>query len=48
MQDRTQINTSEDYEVRYWSEKFTFRKTSESRGAEGRQLGFGGEELKAV
>ena len=22
MQDRTRINTSEDYEVRYWSEKF--------------------------
>jgi Protein of unknown function (DUF3606) len=22
MQDRTRINTSEDYELRYWSEKF--------------------------
>jgi hypothetical protein len=22
MQDRTRINTSEDHEVRYWSEKF--------------------------
>jgi len=22
IQDRTRINTSEDYEVRYWSEKF--------------------------
>ena len=22
MQDRTRINTNEDYEVRYWSEKF--------------------------
>jgi hypothetical protein len=22
MQDRTRINTGEDYEVRYWSEKF--------------------------
>jgi Protein of unknown function (DUF3606) len=22
MQDRTRVNTSEDYEVRYWSEKF--------------------------
>ena len=25
MQDRTQINTSEDYEVRYWSERFRLR-----------------------
>ena len=45
MQDRTRINTSEDYELRYWvREVWRFAGPAESSGAEGRQLGFGGRE----
>jgi Protein of unknown function (DUF3606) len=43
MQDRTRINTKEDYELRYWvGEVWCFARPVESGGAEGRQLGLNG------
>jgi len=39
-QDRSRINTSEDYEVRYWSKKFgRLAGQVESSGQKSRQLG---------
>ena len=42
VQDRTRINTSEDYELRYWSEEVrSYAGSVEGRSQKGRQFSFG-------